>query len=182
MKITSLKLEGTYEIISAPKQDDRGYFMRVYDDEILRQHGLKTVWVQENQSLSKKRGLIRGLHFQKPPYAETKLVRVVAGAIFDVFVDLRRNSKTYGQWDALELSAENWKMVYIPKGFAHGFCTLTENTLVLYKVDAFYMPEYEDGLKWDDKDLGVQWPVAKPYLSDKDASWGSFRNFISPFF
>jgi dTDP-4-dehydrorhamnose 3,5-epimerase len=182
MKITSLKLEGSYEIILAPKQDDRGYFMRVYDDEILRQHGLKTVWVQENQSLSTKKGLIRGLHFQKPPYAETKLVRVVVGAVFDVFVDLRRNSKTYGQWDALELSGENRKMVYIPKGFAHGFCTLTENTLVLYKVDAFYMPEYEDGLKWDDKDLGVRWPVGKPYLSDKDASWGSFRNFISPFF
>ncbi len=182
MEIKPLKLDGTYEIILAPRNDDRGYFMRVYDEEIMRQHGLKTFWVQENQSLSTKKGLIRGLHFQKPPYAETKLVRVAAGAVFDVMVDLRRNSNTYSQWDALELSAENQRVVYIPKGFAHGFCTLAENTLVLYKVDAFYMPEYEDGLRWDDEILGVQWPVAKPYLSDKDANWGSFRNFISPFF
>lgn len=182
MKIKPLRLDGTYEIIVTPKYDDRGYFMRVYDEEILREHGLKTFWVQENQSLSARKGLIRGLHFQKPPYAETKLVRVVAGAVFDVFVDLRRNSNTYGQWDALELSAENQKIVYIPKGLAHGFCTLTKNTMVLYKVDAFYMPEYESGLQWDDKDLDIQWPVTKPYLSDKDASWGSFRNFISPFF
>jgi dTDP-4-dehydrorhamnose 3,5-epimerase len=182
MQIKPLKLDGAYEIILTPRNDDRGYFLRTYDEAIFRQHGLTTSWVQENQSLSKRKGIIRGLHFQRPPHAETKLVRVVAGAVFDVFVDLRRNSDTYGQWDAIELTASKQNIVYIPKGFAHGFCTLTKNTLVLYEVDAFYMPEYEAGLRWDDKDLGIQWPVAKPYLSDKDASWGSFRNFISPFF
>ena len=156
--------------------------MRCYDDSIFADKGLTTSWVQENQSLSNSKGLIRGLHFQRPPHAETKLVRVVVGAIWDVFVDLRRNSDTYGLWDALELSAENKMMVYIPKGFAHGFCTLSEQTLVLYKVDAYYMPEFEGGLKWDDEALGIQWPVDNPHLSVKDTTrWSTFRDFVSPF-
>lgn len=181
MEMRPLALQGTYEILPGPRHDERGYFMRAYDEAIFRAHGLATSWVQENQSLSARKGLIRGLHFQRPPHAETKLVRVAVGAIWDVFVDLRRHSDTYGQWDALELSAENHKMVYIPKGFAHGFCTLTQQALVLYKVDAYYMPEFEDGLTWNDEALAIQWPVDSPYLSAKDTKWSSFREFVSPF-
>jgi len=125
--------------------------------------------------------VIRGLHFQVPPHTETKLVRVIVGVILDVFVDLRRNSGTYGQWDALELSAENQRAVYIPKGFGHGFCTLTEQAILLYKVDAFYMPEFEGGLRWNDETLGIQWPVENPFVSAKDTSWPAFRDFSSPF-
>ncbi len=155
--------------------------MRTYDQEIFREHVLTTSWVQENQSLSTRKGLIRGLHFQRPPHAETKLVRVAVGAVLDVLVDLRRDSETYGRWEAIELSAENQKAVYIPKGFAHGFCTLTEHTLVLYKVDAFYAPEFEDGLIWNDETLSIQWPVDEPHISDKDARWGAFKDFVTPF-
>lgn len=181
MKISPLKLKGTYEITLNPHQDERGYFMRTYDEAIFNQYGMTNNWVQENQSLSKKKGIIRGLHFQNPPQAETKLVRVVLGAIVDVFVDLRKNSETYGQWDSIELSEENYKAVYIPKGFAHGFCTLTENALVCYKVDSFYAPEAEGGLKWNDSELGIEWPVSHPLVSDKDSKLSNFRDFVTPF-
>lgn len=181
MQIKPLKLLGTYEVLLDPKHDKRGYFMRTYDEALFREHGLTTSWVQENQSLSTRKEVIRGLHFQKPPYAELKLVRVVVGAIFDVFVDLRKASKTYGQWDSIMLSADNDKVVYIPKGFAHGFCTLTEKTAVLYKVDAYYTPEFEGGIRWNDKTLGIQWPANSPYLSAKDRALPSFDEFVSPF-
>ena len=145
MKIERLKLKGTYEITLAPINDKRGYFMRAYDKNIFEEHNLINEWVQENQSLSTNNGIIRGLHFQKPPYSETKLIRVIQGSILDVFVDLRRSSPTYGKWDSIKLSSENQKAVYIPKGFAHGFCTLESPALVFYKVDSLYTPESEDG-------------------------------------
>src|SRR5205085_1506301 len=119
---------------------------------------------------SRRKGVIRGLHFQRPPHAETKLVRVAAGAILDVFVELRRSSKTYGQWDSVELSAEKQKIVYIPKGFAHGYCALTEETLVLYKVDEYYAPDFEGGVRWDDPSLAIEWPAGEHLLSPKDRS------------
>jgi dTDP-4-dehydrorhamnose 3,5-epimerase len=181
MEIRALKLQGAYEIILSPHHDDRGYFMRTYDDAIFREHGLITAWVQENQSLSRRKGLIRGLHFQVPPHAETKLVRVIAGAIWDVFVDLRKDSKTYGEWDSVELSADNYRMVYVPKGFAHGFCSLTDETIVAYKVDVYYAPEFEGGLRWDDKDLDIRWPTSAPYQSTKDMALPLFSDFVSPF-
>jgi dTDP-4-dehydrorhamnose 3,5-epimerase len=181
MDIRPLRFAGTYEITLNPKCDDRGYFMRTYDESIFREHGLTTSWVQENQSLSTRRGLIRGLHFQKPPHAETKLIRVAIGAVFDVFVDLRRNSETYGQWDAVELTPEKKNMLYIPKGFAHGFCTLTEEAVVLYKVDAYYAPDSEDGIRWDDRTLNVTWPADEPYLSAKDRALPSIDELLSPF-
>jgi dTDP-4-dehydrorhamnose 3,5-epimerase len=171
MDIRPLKLPGTYEIAPTPKMDDRGYFMRVFDAGLFRRHGLVESWAQENQSLSARKHLIRGLHFQRPPHSETKLVRVVRGAAYDVFVDLRRDSPTYGKWDGLELSEDRGNLVYIPKGFAHGFCTLCENVVVLYKVDAYYAPDFEDGLAWNDPELGIQWPTTDPYLSPKDAGW-----------
>ncbi len=181
LEITPLKLAGTFEIKLAPSYDERGYFVRVWDQRLFREYGLTTSWVQENQSLSSRKGLIRGLHFQKPPHAETKLVRVVVGAILDVFVDLRKDSRTYGRWDSIELSAGNHKMVYIPKGFAHGFCTLSDEAVVLYKVDAYYAPELEGGIRWDDEMLEIQWPVKDPFASAKDAMLPGFRDFASPF-
>jgi dTDP-4-dehydrorhamnose 3,5-epimerase len=180
MQIKPLKLSGTYEIILEPRSDERGYFMRVYDEATFQENGLTTAWVQENQSFSKQ-GVIRGLHFQKPPHAETKLVRVVVGTVWDVFVDLRKNSSTYGQWDAIEISEDNKKLVYIPTGFGHGFCALTETALVLYKVDETYHPESEGSLKWNDESLGITWPVKQPLTSPKDAKAMSFKDFVSPF-
>ncbi|MFN0012991.1 MAG: dTDP-4-dehydrorhamnose 3,5-epimerase family protein [Saprospiraceae bacterium] len=121
--------------------------------------------------------MIRGLHFQFPPFAETKLVRCVRGAVLDVFVDIRPDSATFGQWDSIELSEENQKMIYIPRGFAHGFCTLTNESEVLYKVDNVYNRQNEGGLLWSDSDLGIQWPADTPILSEKDQknwTWGEF--------
>jgi dTDP-4-dehydrorhamnose 3,5-epimerase len=181
MEFRPLRLPGTFEIRSTPHQDERGYFLRVYDLSLFSERHLTTAWLQENQCLSRRKGIIRGLHFQKPPYTETKLVRVVTGAIFDVFVDLRRGSDTYGQWDAIELSNTTHNQVYIPKGFAHGYCTLSEETLVLYKVDASYNPAFESGLVWNDKTLNIAWPASKPILSLKDSSLGSLADFETPF-
>ena len=181
MKIRPLKLKGTYEIALNPHQDERGYFMRTYDESIFNQYGMTNNWVQENQSLSQQKGIIRGLHFQKPPHAETKLIRAVIGVIFDVFVDLRKNSETYGQWDSIELSGDNYKAVYVPGGFAHGFCTLSESSLVFYKVDAPYNQKSEGGLRWNDPELGIEWPVSSPLISEKDSKWGDFQVFCTPF-
>lgn len=180
MEIKPLKLQGTYQITLTPRQDDRGYFMLAYDEASFTEHGLTTAWLQENQSFSKK-GVIRGLHFQKPPHAETKLVRVVSGKVLDVFVDLRKNSSTYGQWDSIELSEDNYKVVYIPKGFAHGFCALTDTALVLYKVDEVYHPESEGSLRWNDETLAITWSIDNPFTSPKDAKGENFKDFISPF-
>jgi dTDP-4-dehydrorhamnose 3,5-epimerase len=181
MEIKPRELEGTYEVHLDPRRDERGYFIRTYDEAFFRECGLVVSWVQENQSLSLKRGVLRGLHFQAPPHAETKLVRVVQGAIFDVFVDLRRNSPTYGQWDAIELSAEDFKAVYISKGFAHGYCTLADDTVVAYKTDSPYAPESEGGVRWNDEALAIRWPLQNPILSLKDSKWPPFREFVSPF-
>jgi len=178
MEIRPLRLPGTYEILLAPHSDDRGYFMRVYDEAIFREYGLQTSWVQENQSRSEKKGVIRGLHFQFPPYAETKLVRAVKGLVLDVFVDLRRNSSTFGEWDSVELSEENKKVVFIPRGFAHGFCALTEVSEVVYRVDSYYNPESEGGIIWNDKTLMIKWPVHKPILSKKDSALKTFNDFV----
>ena len=128
-----------------------------------------------------RKHIIWGLHFQMPPGAETKLVRVVEGAVWDVFVDLRRDSPTYGQWDAVELAAETHNMVYIPRGFAHGFCTLTESCLVQYKVDSCYAPSLQGGLRWCDPTLDIDWPTDNPLLSPRDLELGFFQDFVSPF-
>ncbi len=181
MEINSLRLPGTYAIIPTPYFDDRGYFMRVYDRALFAQRGLQTDWLQENQSRSSRSHIIRGLHFQKPPHEEAKLIRVVVGAIFDVFVDLRKNSATYGQWDSIELSAENQRAVYIPKGFAHGFCTLMDDNVVVYKVDRIYAPSAEGGLRWNDPTLQIQWPTKSPSLSTRDERLELFSSFESPF-
>ena len=181
MHLEPLKLKGTFEIKLKRTGDARGFFMRFYDREIFAAHGLQTVWEQESVSFNKEKNTVRGLHFQLPPFNETKIVRVVRGAIFDVFVDLRPDSETYGEWDAIELSAENERAVYIPKGFAHGFKTLAENTSVEYKIDALYNFEAASGIRWNDADVSVDWNTENPIVSARDAELPFFADFVSPF-
>lgn len=179
MEIKERKLAGVFEIQLAPLTDERGFFMRTFDAAIFREAGLERPWAQENHSRSERQGTIRGLHFQFPPYAETKMVRCIRGAVFDVFVDLRKGSPTFGQWDGLELSETNKKMIFIPRGFAHGFCTLTPESEVVYKVDNVYNREHEGGLLWSDPAIGIQWPIeGQPILSEKDGRNMTLRQFI----
>jgi dTDP-4-dehydrorhamnose 3,5-epimerase len=181
MEIHEKKLKGVYEIQLKPHFDPRGFFMRTYDSDIMKKAGLHREWVHENHSKSEKKGTIRGLHFQFPPLAETKLVRCIRGSIYDVFLDLREGSETFGQWDSIELSEENKKILFIPRGFAHGFCTLTHMTEVVYKADNVYSPGYEGGIYWNDTDLGINWPNIKPSLSEKDKKNITFRMFCDTY-
>jgi len=171
MRITPRRLRGTFDLVLDARADERGYFMRWYDREAFARAGLPTEWVQANESGS-KRNVVRGLHFQRPPHAETKLVRAVAGSVFDVFVDLRRGSPSYGQWDSVELSAAAKNAVLIPKGFAHGFCATTDDAVVSYLVDSAFAPGAEGGLAWDDPALAIAWPLtAGAIVSAKDRAW-----------
>jgi len=171
VKITPRRLAGTCEIKLEARGDERGSFMRWYDREAFAAAGLPTDWAQGNESAS-RRNVVRGLHFQRRPHAETKLVRAVTGAVFDVFVDLRAESPTYGEWDALELSAARKNAVLIPKGFAHGFCAISEEAVVSYLVDNAYAPAFEGGLAWDDPRLAIPWPLSGPaIISAKDRAW-----------
>jgi len=181
-KFEPLKLAGTYAIRLEPHFDDRGYLVVTYGNDMFAAHGLATGWVQDNQSVS-RRGVIRGLHFQRPPHQETKLVRVVEGAVWDVFVDLRRESPTYRQWDAIELSESNNVMAYIPRGFAHGFCVLTDRATVVYKVDAYYAPAASGGVLWNDETLAIPWPLddREPTLSGRDLELPRLSDLESPF-
>ncbi len=181
MLIKERKLRGVFEIQLEPRGDKRGFFMRVYDDKIFKKYGIHKNRVQENHSLSVKKNVVRGMHFQFPPHTETKLIRVICGEIYDVFIDLRKDSSTFGKWDAIKLSADNKKMIFIPRGFAHGFCTLTENCEVLYTMDNYYTPESEGSIRWDDPDVGIDWPVTKPVISKKDAKAKSFKEFINTY-
>lgn len=179
MEFVQRRLPGVWEIRLSPLRDARGFFMRAYDVALFERAGLHRPWVQENHSRSERRGILRGLHFQFPPYAETKLVRCVRGAVFDVFVDLRPESPTHGQWDAIELSEDNCCMILIPRGFAHGFCTLTDESEVLYKVDSPYSHEHEGGLLWSDPTLNIAWPEAEPFLSEKDRHNWTWQTFVA---
>ncbi len=163
--------------------DARGSFAETYSERTFAAVGLTTKFVQDNQSSSSHRGTIRGLHFQTPPAAQAKLVRVAQGSIYDVAVDLRVGSPTYGRWEAKTLSAEGGEQLFIPGGFAHGFCTLEPDTIVAYKVDAYYAPLSDSGLIWNDPDLAVTWPIAphEAVLSEKDGKLGYFVDFVSPF-
>lgn len=178
MEIKERKIKGVYEILLRPHLDDRGFFMRTFDVNLFSMVGLNRNWVQENHSRSEKKGVVRGLHLQLPPFSETKLVRCIYGSVLDVFVDLRKGSDTFGKWDSIELSAENKKMIYIPRGFAHGFCTLTDISEILYKVDNYYNKELELGILWNDPVLGIEWPVQKALLSEKDARNMKIAEFI----
>lgn len=178
MKIIERSLKGVEEITLSPIEDARGFFMRVYDEQIFRDNTLNMSWVQENHSYSVKKGTIRGLHFQFPPHCEAKLVRCIRGNILDIFVDLRKDSNTFGQWDSIELSENNHKMILIPRGFAHGYCTLVDNCVAVYKVDNYYRLEAEGGIIWNDETLNINWPVEKPILSKKDSNLKSLKYFV----
>jgi dTDP-4-dehydrorhamnose 3,5-epimerase len=166
---TETEIKGVYIIEPKVFGDKRGYFMETYNYQDFKKAGLDMVFVQDNQSKS-KRGVLRGLHYQKP-YPQGKLVRVINGEVFDVAVDLRKDSPTYGQWKGVTLSAENKKQFYIPEGFAHGFLVLSEEAEFVYKCTEFYRPEFEGCIAWDDPDIGIQWPldnIEEVLLSDKD--------------
>ncbi|AIQ14189.1 dTDP-4-dehydrorhamnose 3,5-epimerase [Paenibacillus durus] len=179
MKIIPRRLEGVYEIRLSPLSDHRGQFMRTYDESIFADYGIHRHWVQENQSVSVSKGTIRGLHFQYSPSSEAKLVRAATGAVLDVFVDLRKGSPTFGEWDSIELSDDNLAMIYIPRGFAHGFCTLCDHCTVQYKVDRKFSPAEDGGIRWNDPTIAVQWPTETPILSDKDKNLPTLDMFIS---
>lgn len=178
MRIKPCSLQGVYEILLDPHLDHRGHFTRIYDQQILKYHGLDRHWVQENRSYSMAKGTVRGLHFQAAPYAETKLIRVTKGAIYDVFVDVRKDSPTLGCWDSVLLTEDNHKMLYIPKGFAHGLCTLTDDCEVVYKVDNLYSPSHERGIVWNDSTLQITWPILRPILSSKDRALPAFDEYM----
>jgi len=139
--------------------DERGFFSEIYSRRALAAIGIATDFVQDNQAFSNRRGTIRGLHFQVPPFAQDKIVRVIHGAIFDVVVDVRRQSPTFGRFEAFVLHGGDWKQLFIPVGFAHGLCTLEANTEIMYKVSNFYSPAHDKGVRWDDPGIGIEWPV-----------------------
>jgi len=172
MQVEATDIPAVKLIIPRRFGDHRGFFSETYNKRILAEAGIALDFIQDNHSLSAQPGTLRGLHFQTPPAAQDKLVRVIKGAIWDVAVDLRSGSPTYGHWVGAELSAENWTQILIPVGFAHGFVTLLPDTEVEYKVTAFYAPDHDKGLAWDDPDLAIDWPlpagVDRPILSDKD--------------
>ncbi len=162
-------------------KDNRGFFLETYSEKKFKELGITSQFCQDNHSLSATAGVVRGLHFQHPPHAQAKLVRVTRGSVFDVVVDLRKKSPTFGQWDGVTLTAENFLMLYIPRGFAHGFCTLSDSTEFMYKNDNPYTPESEGSLLWNDPQLNISWPVKEPVLSDKDAMSPLLKDFVSPF-
>lgn len=174
MKFTHTPLVGAMLVDLEKHGDERGFFARVFCAREFAEQGLCTQLVQFSTSLSIPRHTLRGMHFQLPPHAETKLVRCLAGALFDVIVDLRPDSDTYGQSFGAELSAANRTMMYVPKGFAHGFLTLTENTEILYFMDEYYSPASGRGLRWDDAGLDIAWPALPAIVSERDAGYPDF--------
>ncbi|WP_054949161.1 dTDP-4-dehydrorhamnose 3,5-epimerase [Numidum massiliense] len=176
MKVAETKLAGVKIVEPDVFRDKRGFFTESYNAQKLKAHGIDHTFVQDNHSLSTEAGVLRGLHYQLYPKAQTKLVRVLAGAIYDVVVDLRRSSPTYGEWFGTVLSESNQRQLLVPQGFAHGFCTLTDNAQVFYKVDSYYAPECERGIIWNDPTLAIDWPTGDPILSDRDARFPLFQD------
>ncbi|MBF0352862.1 MAG: dTDP-4-dehydrorhamnose 3,5-epimerase [SAR324 cluster bacterium] len=181
MRFIETPLKGAFVIEPVVHQDHRGFFTETYKEPLFREHGLTAVFIQDNHARSEQPGVLRGLHYQEPPHAQTKFIRALRGSIFDVIVDIRKGSQTYGQHFSIELSDKNFKMLWVPVGFAHGYCTLELGTEVAYKVDSLYAPKQEGGIIWNDPDLGIQWPVEQPVLSDKDGKMPQLKNFDSPF-
>lgn len=181
MQVQSSHIEGPLVIQPKVFGDHRGYFTESYNQKDLEKLGITAEFVQDNQSMSKK-GILRGMHFQNPPYAQGKLVRVIKGKALDVIVDIRKDSPTYGQHMKVELSEENFTMLWVPPGFAHGFLTLEEDTIFAYKCTDYYVPESEGGLMWNDPDFNIDWGIDDPILSDRDTKHKPFSEFNSPFF
>ena len=182
MEITPLEIPDVKLIRPKRFGDRRGFFMETFNAAQLSEHGIECAFVQDNQSRSEHTGVVRGLHFQAPPVAQDKLIRVIRGRIFDVAVDIRVGSPTYGKWVSAELSEDNDKQLFVPAGFAHGFVTMEPMTEVVYKVSDVYAPETEGGIIWNDAELSIPWPLkAEPRLSDKDKVLPTFAQFESPF-
>src|SRR4051794_7364107 len=184
-RITVKRLEIKDVFLISPSKfgDRRGYFLETYSLARYCDIGITAVFVQDNQSFSATAGTVRGLHFQSPPAPQAKLVRVLRGSIFDVAVDIRRGSPTFGRWCGSLLNADKAEQMFIPPGFAHGFCTLEPDTEVAYKVDAYYRPECESGIQWNDPSLSIEWPIGPDaaVLSDKDRKLQPLRDLTSPF-
>jgi dTDP-4-dehydrorhamnose 3,5-epimerase len=180
MEVIETNLKGLVVIKPKVFEDERGYFFESYNKSTFSNSGLNLDFVQDNQSLSQK-GVLRGLHFQNPPHAQGKLVRVIKGSVFDVAVDIRKQSPTYGQWYGIELTEKNKWMLYIPEGFAHGFATLEDNTIFSYKCTNIYNKPAEGCILWNDKDLNIDWKIENPLLSAKDLEGTPFKNFTSQF-
>jgi len=170
MKRIDTKLPGVCIVEPQVFGDHRGYFMETYSTKVFAEIGIENEFVQDNQSFTAQKGTLRGIHFQNNPMAQAKLVRVTRGAVLDVAVDLRKGSPTYKQWVGVELSAENKRMLFIPRGFGHGFVTLTDDVEFCYKVDNLYSKECDRGIRFDDPQIGVEWGVTEPVLSQKDTA------------
>ncbi len=180
MEISNTKIPGLLVIKPAIFKDSRGYFFESHNEEKLLKAGIDIRFVQDNESKS-QRGVLRGLHFQNPPYSQGKLVRVIQGAVLDVAVDLRKKSPTYGKWDSIILSAENKLMYWVPEGMAHGFLTLENDTIFFYKCTSVYNKESEGCIRWNDPELNVEWGTDNPILSDRDRITPFFKDFKSQF-
>lgn len=174
MIFTRTKFEGVYLITPELKKDSRGYFTRIYCQREFKNQALHFLIVQMNQSKSARAGTIRGLHLQKAPHSEAKLIQCLRGSVFDVVVDLRRNSKTYGRWLGEILSEENKKMILVSRGFAHGYQALEDNSVIQYPVSEYYSPEDEIGIRWNDPFFRIEWPIKKVIVSEKDSAWPDF--------
>ena len=173
-------IEGLLVLKPRVFEDSRGYFFESFNQRLLEEAGIKETFVQDNQSLSQK-GVLRGLHLQKPPHAQGKLVRVIKGAVLDVVVDIRKNSATYGRYFSVVLNEQNKTMFWIPTGFAHGFLTLEDNTIFHYKCTNYYNKESETSVIWNDKDINIDWNITQPLLSEKDLIGVPLKDFVSPF-
>lgn len=175
MIFTPTTLPGSYIIDLEKRQDDRGFFARTWCAEEFGKFGLNTNLVQQNMSYTKSQGTLRGMHFQKSPHAETKVVRCTRGSLYDVIIDLRPESPTYTQWFGITLIQDNYQMVYVPEGFAHGFVTLEDNTEASYLVTAAYNPEADSGVRYNDPTFNIKWPIPVTLVSDKDANFADFK-------
>lgn len=174
MKFIETKLKGTFIIEPDRIEDDRGFFARTWCQREYNDHGLNPSLVQCNISFNKKKGTLRGMHYQVSPYGEAKVIRCTAGEIFDVIIDLRPDSETFTKWLSFVLTEENRNMIYVPEGFAHGFVTLTDNTEVSYQMSEFYSPEHARGIRWDDQAIGIKWPIETSIISVRDRNYPLF--------
>jgi dTDP-4-dehydrorhamnose 3,5-epimerase len=178
MKFEEKKIRGVYEITLCPNEDERGFFMRVYDKKIFREMGIDAEWVQRSQSFNKSKGTVRGMHFQYPPDTECKLLRAVTGEAFLAIIDLRKGSETFGKWVSMILSEEKKNIAFVPRGCANGICTLTDNCNLLYDMSNYFNPDNQDVIKWNDSEIGIKWPVKNPsVISERDSKGKSLAWF-----
>lgn len=175
MKFIATELGGAYLIELERMEDERGFFARTFCRDEFAAHGLRPTFVQCNVSFNARRGTVRGMHFQEKPHEEAKLVRCTRGAIYDVILDLRKGSRTHKRWTAVELTADNGRMLYVPEGFAHGFQTLEDNSEVFYQMSEMYHSESARGVRWNDPAFGIRWPLPSPILSERDARFADFE-------